>query len=97
MLTINGIEERAKQVFSAYPVNEVSLFGSYARGSQTEDSDIDFLIKKSDLSLLTISKIKQDLISVLGEKVDLVSESDISDVFRFLIKDDEVIIYEKSR
>jgi predicted nucleotidyltransferase len=97
MLTINGIEERAKQVFSAYPVNEVSLFGSYARGSQPRDSDIDFLIKKSDLSLLTISKIKQDLISVLGEKVDLVSESDISDVFRFLIKDDEVIIYEKSR
>ena len=62
MLTINGIEERAKQVFSAYPVNEVSLFGSYARGSQTEDSDIDFLIKKSDLSLLTISLNCKNLI-----------------------------------
>jgi len=97
MLTIDEIREKSKQVFMMYPVNKVALFGSYAKGLQTEDSDIDLVIKESDVGILTVSNIKQKLSSMLARNVDLVSEDDLSEVFRFLIKDEEVIIYEKQR
>ena len=95
MLTIDDIKEKSKNVFMMYPINKVALFGSYAKGLQTEDSDIDMVIKDSNIGILTASNIKQQLLSVFDENVDLVSEDDLSDVFRFLIKDEEVIIYEK--
>jgi predicted nucleotidyltransferase len=95
MLTIDEIREKSKSVFMMYPVNRVALFGSYAKGLQTEDSDIDLLIKDSDIGILTASTIRQQLLSVFAKNVDLVSEEDLSDVFKFLIKDEEVIIYEK--
>ncbi len=95
MLTIDEIREKSKQVFMMYPVNKVALFGSYAKGLQTEDSDIDLVIKESDVGILTVSNIKQKLSSMFARNVDLVSEDDLSEVFRFLIKDEEVIIYEK--
>ena len=95
MLTIDEIREKSKQVFMMYPVNKVALFGSYAKGLQTEDSDIDLAIKESDVGILTVSNIKQKLSSMFARNVDLVSEDDLSEVFRFLIKDEEVIIYEK--
>lgn len=95
MLTIDEIREKSKQVFMMYPVNKVALFGSYAKGLQTEDSDIDLVIKESDVGILIVSNIKQKLSSMFARNVDLVSEDDLSEVFRFLIKDEEVIIYEK--
>ena len=95
MLTIDNIEKKSKEVFALYPIKKVTLFGSYAKGEQTEDSDIDMLVKESDLSLLTLSRIKQELTEVFNKKVDLMGESDISDIFKFLIRDEEVVIYEK--
>ena len=50
------------------------MFGSYARGEQKKDSDIDILIQPSkNMSLLDISGLKIELEKVLGKKVDIVS------------------------
>ncbi len=97
MLTVEEIKNKSKSVFEEYPVNKVSLFGSYATGRQTEISDVDLLVEDSDLSLLAMSSLRQKLVSILGLDIDLVNEKSISKVFRFLIKDDEVVIYEKQR
>lgn len=95
MITVNEIKNKTKDVFMQYPVNKVSLFGSFARGEQNDNSDIDFVIQESDLGLLEIASLRQKLMHLLGVNIDLVCESDLSDVFRFLIKSDEVLIYEK--
>lgn len=95
MPTIDEIKEKSKSIFMLYPVKKVTLFGSYAKGTQDTDSDIDFLIKDSDISILATSNLKEQLSSVLNKKVDILSESDLSDVFLFLIRDEEVVVYEK--
>ena len=51
------------------------LFGSYSRGEETADSDIDILVdydKSSKLSLLKICGMMTDLEDILGKRVDLV-------------------------
>ena len=44
-----------------------------------------------------MSRLKQQLMDSLETMVDVISETAVSNVFRFLIKDDEILIYEKSR
>ena len=46
MLTIPVIKERIAPICKEYEVKEAYLFGSYARGESTEDSDIDIRIDK---------------------------------------------------
>ncbi len=57
-----------------YDPIKVGIFGSYARGDNNKDSDIDILVKfKESPSLLTLIKLENDLSEILGVKVDLVT------------------------
>lgn len=63
--------------------SHVSLFGSYARGTQTESSDVDILIDSDDsFNLLDLIGIEQELSSLLGKPVDLVTRRSLSPHFR---------------
>ena len=53
----------------------MALFGSVARGEQNEYSDVDLLIKFKSPSLYLYSELSDALESILGRKVDIVSES----------------------
>ena len=53
---------------------KVGIFGSYARGDNNKDSDIDILVEFKEVpSLLTLIKLENDLTGILGVKVDLVT------------------------
>ena len=47
--TIDEIKFIVVPIAKTYGVSSVSLFGSYAKGTATSDSDIDFIIDKGDL------------------------------------------------
>ncbi|MBN1925441.1 MAG: nucleotidyltransferase family protein [Prolixibacteraceae bacterium] len=53
----------------------IAVFGSYARGEQTQESDLDILVKfKKAITLLQLIKFENELSEKLGVKVDLVTE-----------------------
>jgi predicted nucleotidyltransferase len=53
---------------------KIGIFGSFARGDNKKDSDIDILVEfKESPSLLTLIKLENDLSEILGVKVDLVT------------------------
>jgi predicted nucleotidyltransferase len=82
-------------------VKRISLFGSYARGEQTSDSDIDILIalKPSEtrpvLGLFEFIKLEQELKKKLGREVDLVTEEGLNPRRRPYIEKDRVVLYEE--
>ncbi len=58
-----------------YHVTQLGIFGSYVRGEQTEDSDIDILIDFDPnyrFGLFTFCHIENQMSDTLGRKVDLV-------------------------
>jgi len=58
---------------------KVSVFGSYARGTENSSSDIDLLVKfEKARSLMELSRIERELGEETETKVDLLTEAAIS-------------------
>lgn len=74
MLTIENIAQNVKKTASDYPVKKIELFGSYAEGSQNENSDVDLLVEfnEKNVSLLMLSELRLSLEETLGLDVDLI-------------------------
>ena len=54
---LDEIRQKAIPIAKRYGVRRLGLFGSYARGKQTESSDLDFLISKGRIRGLLDYKI----------------------------------------
>ena len=55
-----------------YGITKLGIFGSVARGEQTDKSDVDICYEGQAPSLLTLDKIQSELEQLLDCKVDLV-------------------------
>ena len=76
-------------------LERVLLFGSYARGEEREDSDIDLRIDKGDIRGLQFAGLLGDLEEALGSKVDLISTAGMDEHFLREIEPEEVLLYER--
>ena len=74
MLTIQEIMDGVNVVSREYPLRKVELFGSYADGRSTPQSDVDLLVEfiQPRVSLLTLNALKFRMEEVLGTDVDIV-------------------------
>jgi len=74
ILTIDEIKACVEQVAKQYDIKRVSLFGSYASGNVTKDSDIDLLVEfgPSPITLYDMAGIKLKIEELAGKSVDLV-------------------------
>lgn len=53
----------------------IRLFGSVARGDETADSDVDFIVKMGPkMDVFDLVELKDRLASILGCKVDVLTE-----------------------
>ncbi len=58
-----------------YGVKRIGVFGSYSRGEQKEDSDVDILVEfEKPIGLIDFIRLQEYLESLLGVKVDLVTK-----------------------
>ena len=95
MLNIDIIKERISPICKRFGVKRAFLFGSYARGSASEKSDVDIRIEKGRIrDLFQMSEFRLDLVDALGLEVDLLSVEPEHKLFRENLKRDEILIYE---
>lgn len=87
---IKQFSEKAMPIFEKYGVRYAGLFGSYARGEEKPESDVDILVKKGDrpLSLLDFVRMRDELSTMFNKKVDIVSDTAIVPYFKeYIFKD----------
>lgn len=97
MLSTSDISTAASRVLARYDVCEAYLFGSFARGEQTPDSDIDLrLVCGNTMTFGTLYELSYEFEKELGRKVDIVTNppEHMRPAFRKSIEQDEVCIYE---
>lgn len=92
-MTFTKISEIIKPVFQKYGVKSADLFGSYARGEQTPDSDIDIIVDRGPVRGLEFIGLQEELSAVLQKKVDLQPIDCMSERFLAKIQKDRVNVY----
>ncbi len=98
-MSTQTITQQLAEYFKTQPVLKAWLFGSYSRGEQREESDIDILIlpdKSQHFSLFTLSEIYEDLKELLGREVDLITDGGLMPFARDSVDRDKILIYERA-
>ena len=93
-----AIIEILRQYFITQPVLKAWLFGSFSRGEETQDSDVDVIVSldKSKPIGLKFFGMLSDLEELLGRKVDLVSEGTLLPFAKESVERDKILIYERA-
>ena len=93
------IRQTIADYFKTQPVVKAWLFGSFARGEETPNSDVDILFvpdKTQHFSLFTMGGMYEDLKELLNRNVDLVTEPSLSSFARESVERDRQLIYERT-
>ncbi len=78
---------------SKYPIGDIGLFGSYARGENNESSDIDILVKFNNKIGWAYFDFDNDLKKIFTQnKVDVVSKDAIPPSYWELIKNEVLYV-----
>jgi predicted nucleotidyltransferase len=73
---INKIAQCKPELESGFQVKEIGIFGSYVRGEQTRNSDLDILVEFAEApGLFKFLELEELLKTILKVKVDLVMKS----------------------
>ena len=74
------LQEHKNYLVEKFGVIEIAIFGSYARGEQREDSDVDLIVdfKEGWKTFDNYMDLKFYLEELFGKKVDLVIKSAIN-------------------
>jgi predicted nucleotidyltransferase len=92
------IVDKLKAFFPAHPIEKAWVFGSYARGEETKNSDLDILVRFNEnaaISLFDYVRIMDKIEKLLHKKVDLVSEYGVMNFAKESIDNDKILIYER--
>ena len=96
---LDTIKERLRPIFDSYPVNQATLFGSYARGDMTPESDLDMVIDCDDeMKNIKFYAMWADVEEDLKKSVDMIANTELiknTEIYDS-VKKEGVVIYEKN-
>lgn len=92
--TIDEIRGIAAPIARRYGIAALYLFGSYARGEATPESDLDFRIEKGEVrSARALADLYGELEDSFDKELDVLTTPMLSPRFLSRIQSEEVLIY----
>ena len=90
---VRKIKEKIAPILKEYNVTKAGIFGSYARGEQKANSDVDILVETdNNMTMIEFIGLKNELERVFKKKVDLVEYSTIRKEFKNQVLKEEISI-----
>ena len=96
--TIEQLKEKLTPIFDAVTVKKAILFGSYAKGNASADSDIDIVIdSQNTLTGFKFFNVVGRAEEQIGKPVDMFDLSEIkeSSPMLYAIQNEGVVLYER--
>ena len=91
IFTITDIKALVKPIAEKYNVDEIYLFGSYARNEANQNSDLDFLVFGGrNFKLTMIFSLAEELRAILNKNVDVFEINEInqnSEFYKTIMKE----------
>ena len=96
--TIEEIQKIVSPIAATHGVERVFLFGSYARGEASADSDLDFRIDSGKATdYFTLGQMYCDLEDSFQKRLDLLTTGSLDQKFLDRIRKEEILIYGNQR
>lgn len=90
--TIKQLKTIIKPILNKYGITNINLFGSYARGDSTSNSDVDIYCDKGNIrTLIDQGMLEEELEKALNKKVDILfTTSELNEYFKNKIMEDMI-------
>jgi hypothetical protein len=88
----NILVDHKSRLFHNYPIKSMAIFGSFVHGDQKDGSDLDILVEFSDKIGIRFVDLADELESIVGFKVDLISKKGIKEKYLKAIDQDLVYV-----
>ena len=98
-MSTDDMTSKIAEYFKTQPVLKAWLFGSYSRGEERPDSDVDILFvpdMSQKFSLFTLGGMYMDLKDILNREVDLIPENSLLPFAKQSVEHDKKLIYERT-
>ena len=96
MLNANLLQ-RLTSYFETQPIDKAWIFGSYARGEESSESDMDFIVHfqpNANISLFKYVRIVKELESITGQSIDLVEDGHLKPFAEESAQREKILIYD---
>ena len=92
------LKDKLQNYFAGQPVKKAWVFGSFSRGEEKEDSDIDIMVVLDETQTVGLKFFAMlfDLKELLGREVDLVTEDSLLPFARESANKDKILVYERA-
>ncbi len=90
--------EKLRELCRENEIEMLGVFGSVARGEDTEESDVDLLVKLGKpTGLIGFIQLEDKFVEVLERKVDLATEDSLHPLIRQNVMSDLKVLYENKK
>jgi uncharacterized protein len=90
---LSKIKPKIEKIIKKKGIKKAGIFGSYARGEQNKNSDIDILIEPTkNMGFFEVVNLEEELKKALKKKIDLLTYASIHKLLRERILNEEVRI-----
>jgi len=86
------IKQHKQELREKFKVKDIAIFGSYVRGEQNQESDIDILVEFCEPVGFLFIHLADYLEEILGVKVDLITPDAIKSNRREFIMEDLIYV-----
>jgi hypothetical protein len=89
------IYQKLIEIAHNHNITYLALFGSFARGTATPESDVDIAVRfEEPIDLLEFVGIQLEMEALLGRSVDLIPADDVYSFVRESMMQDLIVLYE---
>ena len=88
----SALYKNKRKLYRDYPIKSLAIFGSFARGQQNEQSDLDILVEFNEKVGIRFVDLADEIESIVGIHVDMVSKNGIKKSYLNVIKSDLIYV-----
>jgi len=90
---ISKLKADKQNLFNRFKITKPGVFGSFARGEETPESDVDILVEFSEVpGIIDFFSAEEHLEKLLNRKIDLVRENAIRPELREIVMSEVILL-----